>query len=93
MSGEQDKDQMRNEIAQEKFGKDFEQLDSDEKMSVGGTIGGRRGGEGKFQAMTMHDSPHIWHSGFWRAQAEEWTPTAGLSQSILWFTNCTIRGS
>jgi hypothetical protein len=46
MSGEQDRDQMRNEIAQEKFGKDFDQLDSDEKMSVGGTIGGRKGGEG-----------------------------------------------
>lgn len=26
-------------------GKEFDELDSDEKMSVGGTIGGRRGGE------------------------------------------------
>lgn len=46
-----EKQQLREEIAQEKFDKSFEELDSDEKMSVGGTIGGRRGGEARKKQM------------------------------------------
>eukprot|EP00878_Enallax_costatus_P011393 GHUV01011896.1.p2 GENE.GHUV01011896.1~~GHUV01011896.1.p2 ORF type:complete len:100 (+),score=35.51 GHUV01011896.1:93-392(+) len=48
---DEDRTQMRNEIAQEKYGKNFEELDSDEKMSVGGTIGGQRGGEARKKQM------------------------------------------
>eukprot|EP00879_Flechtneria_rotunda_P003120 GHRR01003341.1.p2 GENE.GHRR01003341.1~~GHRR01003341.1.p2 ORF type:complete len:101 (+),score=34.13 GHRR01003341.1:109-411(+) len=48
---DEDRQQLREEIAQEKYGKPFEELDSDEKMSVGGTIGGRRGGEARKKQM------------------------------------------
>ncbi|KAG2498352.1 hypothetical protein HYH03_003611 [Edaphochlamys debaryana] len=40
-----DKAQSRNEVAQEKFGKDFEELSSMEKIQVGGTLGGRSRGD------------------------------------------------
>jgi hypothetical protein len=46
----------RDEIAQEKFDKPFEALDSDEKMSVGGTIGDRRGGEARKAQMAGGDA-------------------------------------
>eukprot|EP00775_Hariotina_reticulata_P008296 gene8296-8482_t len=48
---DEDRSQMRNEIAQEKFNKNFEELSSEEKMSVGGSIGGKRGGEARKQQM------------------------------------------
>lgn len=36
---------------QEKFDKSFEECDTQQKMAVGGTIGGRRGGEGRKKQM------------------------------------------
>jgi len=51
MSEQEDRSQLREEIAQEKFGKSFEECDMSEKQSVGGTIGGRRGGEIRKQQM------------------------------------------
>ncbi|KXZ48625.1 hypothetical protein GPECTOR_26g528 [Gonium pectorale] len=44
MSSE-DVQQTRDEVAQEKFGKKFEELSSMEKIQVGGTIGGRTRGD------------------------------------------------
>lgn len=35
--------EMRNQVAQEKFGKSFDELDPMQKIQVGGTIGGRSG--------------------------------------------------
>jgi len=44
---------------QEKYEKPFEQLDSDEKMSVGGTIGGRRGGNVRKKQMGGDDPEKV----------------------------------
>ncbi|KAG2440185.1 hypothetical protein HXX76_004298 [Chlamydomonas incerta] len=40
-----EKQQTRDEVAQEKFGKKFEELEPMERVQVGGTIGGRSRGD------------------------------------------------
>eukprot|EP00877_Chromochloris_zofingiensis_P007538 jgi/Chrzof1/3037/Cz12g09070.t1 len=54
-----DQQKLRDEVAQEKFGKKFDDLDSDEKMSVGGTIGGKRGGQARKEQMGGDDPEKV----------------------------------
>ncbi len=38
---------LQDQVAQEKYGKDFQELEGRERQSVGGTVGGSKGGEAR----------------------------------------------